>query len=391
MLTDLTPLAGFAFAWLAGMTGAVCQASLTRLPRPKTCSLLGVDVLITRPCAGTEPRLFDNLVSIADARFTFCPRVRISVCSRRDPAFTIVVRAVAELRRLGLDAEARVIEPHGLNHKTCQLAAIMDPAEQAYALNFDSDVDLSQVDLDLLVYPLSDQTAAATWMMPVETVAAQSPYIGDRASAGVLGASLHAFALLSRLDRTGFVGKAFAVSVAHLKRIGGFASLVNYLGEDTELARRLRDAGLRVIALPSTVTSTASGRSFQNVYTRFSRWLMVIRRQRPLLLWSYPLFFLSSLPLAALSLAVAWSEPITGIALLLWTLALRLWIAWLAARTSNLRYCWSGIFAAIGLGEVTLWMALVHALGRCQVCWRGRVLSVGERGQLLEDAETSVR
>ncbi len=383
MQGGLSPLAWATIVWLATLTGALGQAILTRRPQLPAAALGEHEVVIVRPCAGAEPSLLANLVSLTRAKYTFRPRVRISMCSRDDPAWPIAQLAATRLRAAGIDTEICVVDPHGRNRKTCQLAATIDTAAQAIAMNFDSDVDLSGVDLDQLAHSLINGTCAAAWLMPVEAVAAQSRCLGDQASAGILGASLHAFALLSRLDHSGFVGKAFAVSTERLREVGGFAELVNILGEDTELARRLRARGYRVLPLGGRVVSTAQGRSFKSVYKRFSRWLMVVRTQRPGLLWTYPLFFLSTLVLLGLAAAVAWQQPVVGAILATWTLALRIATAVLAARFSQLHYTPLELVRAIGLGEVALWIAFWSSLGPREVIWRGNRLTVGRGGTLL--------
>src|SRR5690606_35045969 len=120
-----------------------------------------------------------------------------------------------------------------------------------------------------------------------------------------------AFSLLGRLEPHGLlVGKTFAVRLTALRRVGGFAALVQHLGEDMELARRLREQGSCVQESDTVVSSLASRRSVGQVLARYARWLLVIRAQRPALLASYPLL-LAATPglLAAGSLAIVRGLP----------------------------------------------------------------------------------
>jgi len=380
----VTPLAWVTFIWLGLLAGAVTQAIWPRARCSSRVSLVGERVLIVRPCAGLEPRLLDNLLSLQNASFSFTPVVRLSVSRPEDPAAAVARQAAAALRGAGIEAQFVISPAFGRNHKTSQLAACIDPATEVVALNFDSDVDLTGVDLDQLVAPVQTGQAAAGWLMPVERVAASSAELGDRASAAVLGASLHAFVLLARLDKAGFVGKAFAVSTRHLRAVGGFASLVNVLGEDLELARRLQAIGARVHACPQVVVSTASGRSFAMVRSRFARWIMVVRMQRPLRLLGYPLMFLSTVPLCLLGGVVALADPGVGVGFIAMALGLRFVVSVVAARRAQMPGGVGRRMVDMVLGEFLLWSAFIHVLGPARVRWRGRVLAVRRGGQLVE-------
>ena len=117
----MTPLAWITFIWLGLLVGAVTQAILSRARCLPQASLVGERVLLVRPCAGLEPRLLANLLSLQHASFSFTPVVRLSVSRADDPAAEVAKQAAGTLRRAGIEAEFVVSPAFGRNHKTCQL------------------------------------------------------------------------------------------------------------------------------------------------------------------------------------------------------------------------------------------------------------------------------
>lgn len=342
--------------------------------------------VLVRPCAGDEAQLRRTLASLVRARWSFSLQVRLTVSETADAASPIARDVAARLGRAGLDARAVVVPPTGPNRKTSQLAGVVDPMLESGRIDgvivVDSDVDLAGVDLDALVEPLLEAGAhvGATWCPPVEQGLGGTP--GDRLSAAVLAGSMHAFPLLGTLDAGGLVGKLFAVRGDALRVIGGFSPLVHHLGEDMQLARRLRSHGWAVHMNEQVVQSRASGRSIREVFARYVRWLLVIRAQRPHLLPAYPLLLAATPLVLALCLASVRSAPwVAGMALLLAT-AGRILVARTAARfagrASGLRLA----CADAALADLLLLVAFVRALGPRRVRWRQRVLRLGRRGLL---------
>lgn len=340
-------------------------------------------VLVVRPCAGLEASLERTLSSLGAARFSFDVRCRFAVESEADAAMDSVRRAIATLSGVGIVADVVQTGGGGPNRKVAQLAAVVDDADVLVVA--DSDVDLAGVDLDVLVAPLwGDGAAWVSWAPPVEC--AKPRTWGDRASQAVLGASLHSFPILARIDSRGLVGKLFAIRREALFAIGGFGSLVKYLGEDMEIARRIRASGGRVVSVPLLARSLASGRSWSDVVLRFSRWLTVIRSQRSILLWSYPVLFFATWPIVIASMALCLMDPFSGGLALLLVLTTRLCVALLARHISGGHLGVLGIVRDAILADVVLAYAFVHALRARTVKWRGHVLVVDRSGQLRESS-----
>ncbi len=368
----MTVAATALLAWAAVVGAVSLRAAWGRAPsRDNAVGAFG-DVLVVRPCAGTEPRLAETLASTRalprDARVVF------AVARADDPAHDVAQAAAEALRADGRDVTVRLTHAAGANQKSAQLAAVLAAEPGAVVVNLDSDVDCATVDLGALVGALTgDGGLGAVWAPVVEDGGVT---LGDRASDALLAGSLHAFPLLAALDPDGLVGKVVALRRDALQRIGGFEALTDYLGEDMELARRLRAAGLRTQAAPFVAVSRVQGRSWGAVVARYARWITVIRAQRPALLLSYPGLFFAT-PLLVVGGLAAGAPAVAALAL-----GARLVVAVAARRASG--SVMTRALADVVLADALLMSAFVKAMATREVRWRGRVLAVDAGGTLRE-------
>lgn len=345
-------------------------------------------VLVMRPCAGLEPHLARSLSSTSTLRYDGPLRVVLSTSTADDPA-RAVQRQVADGPLATVNTQVLVAPTQpgssnaGANLKASQLAAIIDGASDDIALVVDSDVDLDGLDLDALLRPLRrpENKVGAVWCPPVER---EPKTLGDTLSAALLGGSLHAFALLGTLDPKGLVGKTFAVRLDALRQIGGFGDLVWHLGEDMELSRRLGQAGWMVKRSDVPVASLASGRSVRQVVARYSRWMMVIRSQRPALLLTYPLLIAGTpMLLLAAALAASFGVPGMGLAATV-AVSMRLAVAIAARVLSGRTARVFGTLADTVLADGLMLLAFARAaFGPARVRWRQRWIRIGPRGRLV--------
>jgi ceramide glucosyltransferase len=367
---------------------AVLRSALARRrdvsSRSPTRAGSATDTLLVRPCRGAESSLRDNLRSVADLHGAEGLRVVFAVPEASDPAWSIAQDVASELRARGMDAVAELTSTEGPNNKAAQLEVVCSrTSDRPFVVVADSDVDLGGVDVDAMITPLRrGGTVGATWVPPIEGSregdATDATTTGDRLSAAVLSASLHAFPVLAGLDGDGMVGKLFAVRRDALESVGGFGAFVSVLGEDVELARSLREEGFTVEVLPFVARARVQGRSIESVVGRFGRWLTVVRAQRPALLASYPLLFSATLPIFALGLALGPSWLTAGA--LLTTAGGRWGVGRFASHVAGVR---TPSFAWMLAADALLLGALVRALSTRTVEWRGRKLAIGRKGALL--------
>lgn len=366
-------------AWAATYT-AISSVALVRASRHgraprRACE---VDVLLIRPCTGDDATLEPALRSTAALKHRGRVRVLLTVDSRVDAAWPVVRRTARWLREHGVQASAVVAPTLAYNRKVGQLAEVTRATDASVVMCVDADVDLAGFDLDTFITPLASGSAAAVWAPPIEVGEVNG--WGDRASAAVLGASMHAFGLLGELDEGGLVGKTFAVRTAALRDVGGFDTLTEHLGEDMELARRLRAQDWPTTMVRTPVRAIGTGRSMEATLARYTRWLWVIRAQRPRLLASYPLL-LAAAPLLLLLLAVlATLAPGWALGLATMVVATRVAVA-LGAAVPRGRLLAAATHEWL-LADLVLLAAFARALRRPEVTWRGRTLRLDEGGRL---------
>jgi ceramide glucosyltransferase len=394
-------LAGLAVAWACAVVivALVAVARVARgsrsMPRGRGRRPLGrtrpLRVLLVRPCAGDEPCLGQTLASIAWAHWSFDLSVRLTVADDDDAALPVARATAMGLRASGLDILAVATRSATPNRKAGQLSTVVDPLlSPTRAIDAvivaDSDIDLVGLNLDALVEPLFEPgtRVGARWCPPVEHGAERT--VGDRISTAVLCGSMHAFPLLGRLDRAGLVGKTFAVRGDALRALGGFSSLVRHLGEDMELARRLRDRDWSVRMHEQVVRSRACDRSIREVFMRYVRWMLVLRAQRPRLLPSVALLLAATPLVLALVAATTRFAPVVAPFVLGVLVVARLGVARTAARSAGRAASLGRACLDAVIGDLFLLAAFMRALGPRRVRWRERDLRLGPGGLLEESS-----
>ena len=364
--------------WLATLLVITCRVSM----RPRACvaPAPAPRYTLVRICGGPEPHLTRNLTSALRVRGA-APTHVVLVVPHDDPQRAAVEAACRALLAHGCAARVLATNVVGANHKVAQLAATFARwPEHDDIVSADGDVDLTDYPMDALRAALQAPGVAAAWAPCAEKVDANAP----ASAAAVLSSSLHCFALLGRLDGGGMVGKLWAVRRACLLRAGGFASLVNTLGEDMELARRFMAMGLRVVMAKHSAWCRPAPRPWRAAVARYARWFWVIRAQRPHLLLTYPLWLFGTSGLVALCAcqAMRWPWQAAGVACL--ALLLRLALAAIARRAIGAPY--TRLVRDAALSEVTMIAAFVCMLSQRTVRWRHQRLRVRRGGHIALQA-----
>ncbi len=369
-------------AWLA-IGAAIRRAAMGRRARARASVAANeARVLLVRPCAGAEPGLLENLVSVASLASTARITVVMSVDDPRDAARPIIDAAVERLRAAGIDAHGEVHGPVGPNRKASMLGQVSrNHGDWEFFVNVDSNVDLSGYPLDELLAPLlRDPRVGASWGPWSEL--REHPGLGPRASEAVLGASLTAFPLLCGIYADGLVGKIWAARREALAECE-FESLTHYLGEDLEMANRLRQRGWGIVAAATLGRARGSEASFCSVVQRFGRWMLAVRGQRPKLLPTYPLFFFATPMVLALACFGAIERPKLALVAVGLAAAARVIVTLAAQHWSGRRMGPLRVIVEAGLGDLALGLAWVWALTRRDVEWRGHRLRVEPDGRLV--------
>lgn len=346
---------------------------------------------ILRPCEGAEPDLLDNLRSTATAAYAGARRIFLLVPSRRDPAFAIAQEAAA---RMPSDprchVEVVITEPRfDRNRKVEQLAAGLLRCSEPIVVTIDSDVRLGDRELPALVAalqgdPFGPRPVAAAFAPPIEVTPRTS---WDRASAALVGGSPQSFLALYGLQQLlggvpKMAGALCALRRDALDEIGGFDGVREYLGEDHEIARRLRERGYDVAISPEPAACTDGGRDLRSVLARVVRWLTVVRAQRPLLLLTYPLF-VAPTPSLLILLALYRSPFLSSCVPLL--LGARVLLHHSLRRAQGQRVSIAGALLGVLAAEGLLLAGFIGACFTRHVRWRGHRFRVGAGGRLIAD------
>jgi ceramide glucosyltransferase len=373
-------LAAWALAYMAMVAVVATRRPAAVRPRARARRR----VLVVRPCTGDDATVTRAMATmptaVADLEVTWVG----CVADAEDAAWPLVQRCATALRARGVDAHALLTGATGPNRKAEQVAhahAMHGGGHDALVI-IDADVDMATVDLDALLAALGGtlddgRIVGATWCPPAEP---RATTWADRLSQAVLNGSWHAFSVLARLDPRVVVGKTLAIDAEAIARIGDLHELRHYLGEDFELGRRIEAAGLVVHAVPRPVASLVAGRSLAQVVERYTRWLWVVRAQRPWRLLGYPLLIAAAPLLLVGAALVAPLAPMTAVGVAVSTFAARLAVTMVSG---------SGrVGAPIALAaDVLLLVALLRACTRRSVRWAEHTLRLGGDGRLQPSTE----
>ncbi len=403
----------WALATMGMAVAAIVRRRQQRRETPIEEAPEGTRVLLVRPCCGAEPELERCLCSAALARRSFAMDVVLSVNREGegawasegslgdDAALPTLHRASKNLRAAGLGVSIQAHPVTGENRKVTQLSGVLREQGDGYPviLFADSNVDLTNFDLDRLVVPLLERNwvalssgkrerAGARWAAFSEV--SVSSDLGSRASVALLGGGMTAFALLCGLVPRALVGKLWAARADAIKEVGGMQALAGYLGEDFEMARRLIQGGWGIDVVGETAVARVSSQSLIAVVERMSRWICVIWAQRPWLMLSYPAFFFSTSLLCGLAgIAVclcpspsAAQVAIAGIAVCL-AVAVRVGVAIAAQIFSGRGLSLLRLPLDVLLADFVVLIAWCRVLVSREFDWRGQRLRIDCRGRLV--------
>lgn len=352
-------------------------------------------IVILRPCEGSEPSLFENLLSSLHASYPGPRRVLLLCPSVTDPAYPVLERVARGAPR-EIPVEVLLTKPEAaLNRKVCQLQAGISRSTEPVIVTADSDVRLGPDDLTALVAQLCGSPSFSSARQQVGIVFAspieQQPRTRwDRLSSALVGGSVQNFMALFGLTRLiggvpSMAGALLAISRRALMEVGGLHEVRTILGEDYELSRRLYAAGYSVEMSPYPVHCSDGERSLRGVVSRVSRWLMVVRAQRPFLLLTYP-WFMAATPPLLLAAAIGRTPLLSLLAGSIW--ATRSLLSWSLRRAQGVRQGLAVSALEVLGAELLLWAGLVQAISTRQVNWRGYRFRIARGGRMIPEGQT---
>ena len=258
-------------------------------------------------------------------------------------------------------------DPPSGNRKAGHLAyALATIHENEVVVCADADVQVTPELLRALVEPVR-QGAALCTAAPVPEGAID---LAGHALRGLLGRTHHAFVALDAmsLGAPAVCGKVMALGPRAIEEL---PRLVNCIGEDLELSRRLHAKGHRVVLAQLAAGTPAAPQTLSAAVLRITRWMQVLRAHRPALYPSVPLLFAPTIPLVLLALRSTEPLLLAGAGLLVLARTA------LSIRLSGLSV--SALWEWLA-GEALLLVAFLCSVLRRDVVWRGRRLELSAGG-----------
>jgi ceramide glucosyltransferase len=336
-------------------------------------------VTILKPIYGLEKDLEANLRRACMQDYPDY-QVVLSAQRRDEPALPLMRKIAREFGPERVTVALEQSEPV-VNGKMQNLCIGLRAARHEVLVTSDSDMLVSSDFLRAIVAPLRDPqvgcvctlyraVGAVTWYEKLELLSLNADFVVNLVFAEMTGASMFC------------LGSSSALRRGTLEAIGGFEALSDYLVEDFELGRRIRELGLRLELVPYLVDTVVSLESARQWWDHQVYWDLNTRWARPKGFFATVL--LKSVPFAVL-VAAARGFDSTGALVVVGALAARLaTTAWNLAMIGDREGLRSlGLLPLRDLTGLITWML---ALTRQRVVWRGVKLGLTRDGRIVREA-----
>jgi ceramide glucosyltransferase len=324
-------------------------------------------ISILKPLKGTDPEMYESFRSHYLQDY---PEYEIifGVSDPNDPAIESVKKLQREFpdRRTQLLVCSKIL---GANVKVSNLAQMLAEARYDYLIVNDSDIRVESDYLRRVTAPLADPrigmvtclyrgVAGATLGSHLEGLGISTDFCPSVLAAWQLEGGIR-FGL----------GSTLAFRRRELEKIGGFASVVDYLADDYELGKRIASLGLTVKLSDVVVKTYLPSYRLREFFAHQLRWARGVRDARAGgyigLVFTFGIMW-SLLALAA-SRAALWACGALAITLFL-RLAVALFVGRGVLRDHQiLKYAW-----LVPLRDLIAAAVWVVSLGGHTVTWRGQ-------------------
>lgn len=258
-----------AILWLAILlfkAGFAWQA----LRRPQPTEDIAFDGLtIVQPILSGDPALESvlesNLLSLNSAHFLW-------LTDDDDPdAAAIATRLQQRYPRKTIEVLSFPAPPEGVNPKLYKIDRILDSITRPYLMVLDDDAHLTAQSLRQMLAALQDNSlvTALPWYRPTGAIPSRllAQFVNDNSAMTYLP-------LLSFRPPLTLNGMCYAISVATLRRTGGFTPLLRYLTDDLALASHLERHQVSIIQSVAPVCVQTSLAGFRAYCRQMHRWFL---------------------------------------------------------------------------------------------------------------------
>jgi len=274
------------------------------------------EVVLLRPLRGAGEWLESCLDSLWSAASSTRTLVVLGLTDPRDPARSIVQKAMATTERP--PTQLRIGPgPTGLNRKMANLIQMTEGLEAEILLFSDADVRVPDDYVDRAISPFKD-TEVGLVTFPYQSV--PGPSAASRIEALITNTHfLPSVAMALKIEGLHFaLGASIGVRREALERAGGLEALLGVCGDDYQMARNIENAGYRLRLVPVMLEHLLEGAGWHDAASRQLRWARVVRDERPggylgqgLTHGAIPALALGALAAFAGAGAAGWLIPLT--------------------------------------------------------------------------------
>jgi ceramide glucosyltransferase len=360
-LALVSAMYAFAAALIAG------RFRHARGPAPQKCP----PVTLLKPLHFDEPRLRQNLMSFCHQDYSGPVQIVFGVQDPLDPAIRVVEQLKSENPKLDIElvVDTRI---YGANRKVSNLINLVERAKYDLLILSDSDIEAGPGYLRTVAASL-EGGGAVTCLYTGTAL----PNIWSRLVA--MGINYQFIPNVLFATKAGLAAPCFGSTIALrkdlLRRIGGMEAFSNFLADDYEIGRKVREHGHRTALAPVIVAHTCTETSAREMFAHELRWARTIRLLNTYGHWgsaithAVPLaligLVLNATPFAALSLAAA--------------LAARLAVKWRMDRMLGIS---AGPVWLLPLRDLLSFAIFLGSLYGGNVRWRGARFVVAPDGAL---------
>lgn len=333
-----------------------------------------------KPIRGSDPGAYENFASLCRQDY---PEYELLFCvgSESDPVVPILRKLLEDFP----DCKIRIIfesAANGANDKVAKLARLVSEASYETLVINDSDVRVDPDYFRTVVAPLSDPNVGGVTCFYSSL---QDTSFADKLHTVGMVSDFYAGLLVAKqLDGVKFaLGKTIVTTRTRLAQFGGYESLQNRPGDDLLIGRLIAAQGSEVKLIPYAVNTVTGSGSFQALFRKRLRWLVVMRHLRPA--GHMGLLFTQGLAWTA-AVVVLWPGLSIVAAYLIAYLLLRFVLTWIiAVHGLKQEGSWKTMLM-IPVWDATAFCLWLASFTRSNLKWRGGQYSI-RNGELVAAAD----
>jgi len=338
--------------------------------RPEASADYFPPVSILKPMHGSEPRLYEALLSQATQEY---PEFEIVFGVRRmdDPCLADIEKLRCEFP----NARIRLVHSHGKapNGKVAVLADIVREAKYSVMLVNDADITVPAGYLRDVIAPLADPAIGVVTCL-YRATADRLP--GRWEGLGIVTDFAPSTLVAPFVGVSEFgLGSTIAFRRDDLKAIGGFEAIGDYIADDYQLGARIHRLGRRNIISRVVVDTHLDALSWKDVWRHQVRWARTIRLSRG----AYAGLFITQATFWA-CVDAAFGRWWMALGLLALRMTMAVTAGWWGMRSPDVLRLWP-LIPLRDLWGTGVWM--VGLFGR-RVRWRDQVLTLDGEGRIVQ-------